>query len=73
MSKLDDLYAQVNSCTNCELWKGRTHAVPGEGPENAEVMFIGEGPGFHEDKQGRPFVGAAGNFLDQLLSSIGLS
>ena len=44
--------------------------VPGEGPENAEIMFIGEGPGFNEDQQGRPFVGAAGKFLDQLLASI---
>lgn len=46
--------------------------MPGEGPANAEIMFIGEGPGFHEDQSGRPFVGAAGNFLNELLSSVGL-
>jgi DNA polymerase len=48
-------------------------AVPGEGPSDAELMFIGEGPGFHENEQGRPFVGAAGNFLEELLASIGLT
>jgi len=48
-------------------------AVPGEGPEDAEIMFIGEAPGFHEDQQGRPFVGAAGQYLDELLASINLS
>jgi len=47
--------------------------VPGEGPENAEIVFIGEAPGFHEDQQGRPFVGAAGKFLEELLESIGLT
>jgi DNA polymerase len=47
--------------------------VPGEGPEDAEVMFVGEAPGFHEDQQGRPFVGAAGQFLEELLASIGLT
>ena len=46
--------------------------MPGEGPENAEIMFIGEGPGWNEDQQGRPFVGAAGKFLDQLFASIGM-
>jgi len=50
----------------------RINAVPGEGPENAAVMFIGEAPGFHENQQGRPFVGAAGKFLDELLASIDL-
>ncbi|MCH8339741.1 MAG: uracil-DNA glycosylase, partial [Chloroflexi bacterium] len=48
-------------------------AVPGEGPADAELMFIGEGPGFHENEQGRPFVGAAGKFLEELLESIGLT
>jgi len=48
-------------------------AVPGEGPENADLMFIGEAPGYNEDRQGRPFVGAAGQFLEQLLASIGLT
>jgi DNA polymerase len=52
------------------LQHSRKLAVPGEGPANAEIMFIGEGPGFHENEQGRPFVGAAGKFLDELLASI---
>lgn len=60
-------------CTLCALHTGRTHAVPGEGPVDAEVMLIGEGPGFHEDRQGRPFVGASGQFLDQLLVMAGFS
>src|SRR5215211_1557948 len=64
---LETIAAQVAVCTKCELYKGRTHAVPGEGPTHAEIMFIGEGPGANEDKQGRPFVGASGKFLDQLL------
>jgi DNA polymerase len=70
MSELTDLYDQVRNCTRCSLAQGRTRAVPGEGPENATVMFIGEAPGFHEDKSGRPFVGAAGRFLEELLADI---
>ncbi len=58
----------VSVCTKCELHRSRKKAVPGEGPTHAEIMFIGEGPGFHENEQGRPFVGAAGQFLDQLLA-----
>lgn len=64
---LKTIAEQVSSCTKCELHKGRTKAVPGEGPTHAEIMFIGEGPGAREDKLGRPFVGAAGRFLDELL------
>lgn len=60
------------TCRACELSHGRTRVVPGEGPEHAEVMFIGEAPGFNEDKQGRPFVGAAGQFLESLLAEAGL-
>ena len=56
----------------CNLAGGRTNAVPGEGASDASLMFIGEGPGFNEDRQGRPFVGPAGQFLDELLRSIGL-
>lgn len=63
---------EVAVCTNCILYESRKKAVPGEGPANAEVMFIGEGPGFHENEQGRPFVGASGKFLDQLLAQAGL-
>jgi DNA polymerase len=72
VSDLTDLAKEVSACTRCILAKTRTKAVPGEGPEHAAIMFVGEGPGFHEDQQGRPFVGAAGNFLNELLQSIGL-
>jgi DNA polymerase len=72
LSELADLYQEVVICEACLLSQGRTKAVPGEGPEDADIMFIGEGPGFHEDRQGRPFIGAAGKFLDELLETIGL-
>jgi DNA polymerase len=64
---------EVAVCTNCILHTSRKRAVPGEGPARAEIMFIGEGPGFHENEQGRPFVGAAGQFLDQLLAQAGVT
>jgi uracil-DNA glycosylase family 4 len=63
---------EVAVCEKCELYHSRKKAVPGEGPANSDIMFIGEGPGFYENEQGRPFVGAAGQFLDQLLSQAGL-
>src|SRR5690606_10945699 len=69
---LAQLNAGVNACRACPLGSQRTRAVPGEGPVDAEIMFIGEAPGYYEDQQGRPFVGAAGQFLEQLLASIGL-
>lgn len=72
MAELESLVAEVSRCTRCLLHRGRTRAVPGAGPENADIMFIGEAPGFHEDQQGLPFVGAAGSFLDELLESIDL-
>jgi DNA polymerase len=72
MSELQQLYSQIASCPDCDLSRDRTHAVPGEGPEDAELMFVGEGPGFYEDQQARPFVGPAGRFLEELLASIGL-
>jgi uracil-DNA glycosylase family 4 len=72
VSQLKELYAEIQGCQRCILAQGRTKAVPGEGPENASIMFIGEGPGFHEDRQGRPFVGAAGQYLDELLARVGL-
>ena len=62
----------MTGCQQCGLAKGRTRVVPGEGPDNASIVFIGEGPGFHEDQQGRPFVGPAGQFLDYLLELAGL-
>ena len=70
---LRELAAEIAVCPKCDLAKTRTHAVPGEGNPNADIVFIGEGPGFYEDQQARPFVGPAGKFLDELLASIGLS
>ena len=72
MSALAELYDEIAACQDCELAKYRTKVVPGEGAEDAALLFIGEAPGWHEDQQGRPFVGPAGQFLDQLLASIGL-
>jgi uracil-DNA glycosylase family 4 len=72
MSALAQLCEEIIACRDCELAKYRTKVVPGEGTENAALLFIGEAPGWHEDQQGRPFVGPAGQFLDQLLASIGL-
>ncbi len=66
--KLDQLAKEISTCEKCALHESRKKSVPGDGPANAEIMFIGEGPGFHENEQGHPFVGAAGKFLDQLLS-----
>lgn len=73
MSTLTELCRQMASCQACGLAQQRTRVVPGEGAENAAILFIGEAPGFNEDQQGRPFVGAAGAFLEELLHSIGLS
>jgi uracil-DNA glycosylase family 4 len=70
---LASIARQAASCTDCSLCHGRTNSVPGEGDPDAGIMFIGEGPGFYEDQQGRPFVGASGKFLDDLLRSIGLN
>ncbi len=70
---LASIAGAVSGCTRCPLHSTRTHAVPGEGNPHAEIMFIGEGPGFHEDQSGRPFVGAAGAFLNDMLQAIGLS
>ena len=75
MDAADTLMAirhQIEQCQACPLAAGRLNVVPGEGPANSEIMFIGEGPGFHEDRQGKPFVGPAGNFLDELLGYAGL-
>lgn len=71
MSDLAQIAQQIRVCTRCGLAGGRTHAVPGEGPAQAEIMLIGEGPGFHEDQQGRPFVGPSGQFLTELLEQAG--
>ena len=69
---LKNIAEEVSSCKRCDLNHSRDKGVPGEGPTNAEIMFIGEGPGFHENMQGRPFVGAAGDLLVELLDSIGM-
>ena len=70
---LEKLAKQIVVCTKCELHRSRKNAVPGEGPTHAEIMLIGEGPGAREDEQGRPFVGASGKFLDQLLEQAGVT
>ena len=70
---LQQISQEVSTCTKCQLHHSRKKAVPGEGPADSDIMFIGEGPGFYENEQGRPFVGAAGKFLEELLSDIGLS
>jgi DNA polymerase len=69
---LAEVAAEVRVCTKCDLYRNTKNGVPGEGNPSAEVMFIGEGPGYHEDRQGKPFVGPAGSFLNELLASIGL-
>lgn len=71
--KLEEIAERVAKCKNCGLYKNATKPVPGEGNPNAEIMFIGEGPGFYEDQTGRPFVGQAGKLLTQLLQSIKLT
>lgn len=63
----------VTTCTRCGLCRSRTHAVPGEGNPRAKLMCIGEGPGYHEDMEGRPFVGASGHLLDKILAVSGFS
>ncbi len=70
--ELEALHEQIAVCEKCVLHKSRVEAVPGIGPEKTGIMFIGEAPGFHENQQGLPFVGAAGKFLDELLEKIGL-
>lgn len=71
-SALAQIATEVVACQRCELARGRTKAVPGEGNPVARIMLIGEGPGWHEDQQGLPFVGAAGKYLNELLAIAGL-
>jgi len=73
MRTLEEAALDASTCTRCRLSQGRTQVVYGVGDPNADLMFIGEAPGFHEDKQGEPFVGAAGQLLNQLLSEIGIA
>jgi DNA polymerase len=72
-AELDALATTIKQCRRCPLGQLRTQAVPGEGPADAEILFIGEAPGYHEDRQGRPFVGPSGQLLTSLLQSIGLT
>ncbi len=73
LTALEALRHEVEACTLCDLHKTRTRAVFGEGDPRARLMFVGEAPGYHEDQQGRPFVGAAGKLLEELLGAIGLT
>lgn len=73
MLNWDEIEEAVRGCRACRLHQERTHAVPGEGRRDADIMLIGEGPGEQEDLSGRPFVGPAGQLLDKMLSSIGLA
>ena len=73
MTDYPDLVKQISTCEKCGLSEGRNNSVPGDGALDADIMFIGEGPGYHEDRQGLPFVGQAGNLLNEMLASIGLS
>ena len=70
---ISQIAKEVSVCTKCALHESRKKSVPGDGPVTAEIMFIGEGPGFHENEQGHPFVGASGKFLDQLLAQAGVT
>jgi len=69
---LAEVAEEVARCRKCRLWSSRTNPVPGYGNQDADVMFVGEAPGYNEDLEGKPFVGAAGKFLDQLLGLAGL-
>src|SRR5262245_49522620 len=73
LARLEALQQEASGCTRCRLAEGRTQVVFGVGHPDAELMFVGEAPGFHEDKQGYPFVGQAGKLLDKLLAGIGLT
>ena len=71
-TELEELARVASTCTKCRLSAGRTQVVFADGSPDADLMFIGEGPGYHEDRQGLPFVGAAGQLLNRLLGEIGM-
>jgi DNA polymerase len=73
LMNLTELKASLHNCQRCRLSSGRTQVVFGAGNPQADIMFVGEAPGFYEDRQGEPFVGAAGKLLNELLQSVGLS
>ena len=70
--RLQEIRQEITTCQLCQLAKERVNAVPGEGPARVDIMFIGEAPGFHENRSGKPFVGQAGQFLDELLQAAGV-
>lgn len=70
--RLESIHRGIQRCRKCRLHESRTHAVPGEGPADAGCIFIGEAPGANEDRQGRPFVGMAGDYLDEVLAEVGI-
>lgn len=72
VARLSAIHTDIYHCTKCPLHAGRTRTVPGAGNPNAEILFIGEAPGFHEDQQGLPFVGKSGQYLEELLATINL-
>ncbi len=69
---MDELTIEINGCKKCRLWQGAKHGVPGEGPLNAKIMFVGQNPGSDEDEFGRPFVGRAGKYLTKTLLEFGI-
>jgi uracil-DNA glycosylase len=69
---MEEINMQIYSCRKCRLWQGTKHGVPGEGPLNAKVMFVGQNPGAEEDELGRPFVGRAGKYLTKTLAEFGI-
>ncbi len=70
---LDALDQKIYGCRKCRLWRDAKHAVPGEGPPNAEIMLVGQNPGVQEDEEGRPFVGRTGKFLNEILKENGIN
>ena len=72
MQELNEIASQISTCTACILSKTRTQTVPGSGDAKAEIMFVGEAPGFNEDQQGIPFVGQAGQLLNKMLTAINI-
>ncbi len=69
---MEELNLQIYNCKKCRLWQGAKHSVPGEGPSNAKVMFVGQNPGADEDELGRPFIGRAGKYLTKTLLEYGI-
>jgi uracil-DNA glycosylase len=69
---LKQIEEQIENCRKCRLWQNANHAVPGEGPNNAKVMLVGQNPGAEEDKTGKPFIGRSGKFLNKILAENGI-